>query len=64
MYTWQPGMTWLLRHPPDTLLISGTISVEHFEQDMAAASVEFDAETMADLDAIAAATSGSQPPRP
>lgn len=60
----QVGLAWLLRHSSDTLLIPGTTSVGHLEQNLAAASVELDAGTMADLDAIGASTASGRPPRP
>lgn len=52
----QVGLAWLLGHSPDTLLIPGTTSMEHLEENVAAASTVLDAETMADLDAIGAST--------
>ena len=55
----QVGLAWLLRHAPNTLLIPGTTSVEHLEQNLAAASVELDGEAMAVLDAVGAATAGT-----
>ena len=60
----QVGLAWLLRHASNTLLIPGTTNVEHLEQNLAAGSVELDAEAMADLDAIGASTAGDRPPRP
>ena len=60
----QVGLAWLLGHSSNTLLIPGTTNVEHLEQNLAAASVELDAEAMADLDAIGASTAGGRPPRP
>ena len=59
----QVGLAWLLRHAPNTLLIPGTTNVEHLEQNLAAASVALDQETMADLDAIGAPTAGDRPSR-
>lgn len=59
----QVGLAWLLRHSPNTLLIPGTTSAEHLEQNLAAASVELDEAAMADLDAIGAPTADSLPPR-
>lgn len=59
----QVGLAWLLRHSPNTLLIPGTTSVEHLEQNLAAASVELDDEAMADLDAIGAPTAAGWSPR-
>ncbi len=52
----QVGLAWLLRHAPNTLLIPGTTSLEHLEENLAAAAVVLDAEAMADLDAIGAST--------
>ena len=57
----QVGLAWLLRHSSDTLLIPGTTNVEHLRENLTAGSLEFDAETMADLDAIGASTVGSWP---
>jgi pyridoxine 4-dehydrogenase len=45
----QVGLAWLLAHAPQTLLIPGTRSVAHLEQNLAAGDVELDAETMATL---------------
>ncbi len=59
----QVGLAWLLRHSPNILLIPGTTSIEHLEQNLAAASVELDKEVMADLDALGAPTANTQPPR-
>ena len=50
----QVGLAWLLRHAPNILLIPGTASVEHLEQNLAIASVELDEEAMAEFDAIGA----------
>ena len=59
----QVGLAWLLRHAPNTLLIPGTTSIEHLEQNLAAAFVELDEEAMADLDALGAPTASTPPPR-
>ncbi|TWP33898.1 oxidoreductase [Leekyejoonella antrihumi] len=48
----QVGLAWLLAHDPHTLLIPGTSSVQHLEDNLATADVHLDAETMATLDAI------------
>lgn len=56
----QVGLAWLLRHAPNTLLIPGTTSIKHLEQNLAAASVVFDDDAMADLDALEPATVGHQ----
>ena len=42
----QVALAWLLRHSPATLLIPGTSSVEHLEQNVAAASLRLDADDM------------------
>ena len=59
----QVGLAWLLRHLPNILLIPGTTSIEHLEQNLAAAFVELDDQIMAELDALGAPTAGTQPPR-
>lgn len=48
----QVGLAWLLRHAPNVLLIPGTTSIAHLEQNVAAGSVELSAQQMARLDAI------------
>lgn len=57
------GLAWLLRHAPNILLIPGTTSIDHLEQNLAAASVKLDEEAMADLDALGAPTASTLPPR-
>ena len=47
----QVGLAWLLAHAPETMLIPGTRSVAHLEENLAAGDVELDAETMATLGA-------------
>ena len=47
----QVGLAWLLAHAPQTLLIPGTRSVAHLEENLAAGDVALDAETMATLGA-------------
>lgn len=47
----QVGLAWLLAHAPQTLLIPGTRSVGHLEENLAAGDVALDAETMATLGA-------------
>ena len=49
----QVGLAWLLAHAPNTLLIPGTGSVEHLEENVAAGSIALDASTMSALDALA-----------
>jgi pyridoxine 4-dehydrogenase len=50
----QIGLAWLLAHDPGTLLIPGTSSPAHLEDNIATASVRLDPATMNDLDALAA----------
>lgn len=50
----QVGLAWVLRSCPNGLIIPGTTSVAHLEQNIAAGSLELDAATMARLNAIAA----------
>ena len=51
----QIGLAWLLAHDPHILLIPGTSSLEHLNENVAAADVRLDAATMAALDGLAAA---------
>lgn len=48
----QVGLAWLLHHSPNTLIIPGTTSIDHLEQNVAAGSVELSPEQMARLDGI------------
>lgn len=48
----QVGLAWLLQHAPNTLLIPGTASIAHLEENVAAGDLRFDAETMAALDSV------------
>lgn len=50
----QVGLAWLLARAPNTALIPGTASIEHLEQNVAAASVTLDEDAIADLDAVVA----------
>jgi len=50
----QVGLAWLLAHDPHTLLIPGTSSLNHLEENVATADVHLDAETMTTLDGLAA----------
>ncbi|GLZ48458.1 oxidoreductase [Actinomycetospora sp. NBRC 106375] len=45
----QVGLAWLLAHAPETLLIPGTRSVAHLEENVAAGGLLLDAEAMAEL---------------
>ena len=49
----QVGLAWLLGHAPNVLLIPGTGSVAHLEQNVAAGEVHLDAATTATLDHLA-----------
>jgi aryl-alcohol dehydrogenase-like predicted oxidoreductase len=48
----QVALAWLLARSPRTLLIPGTASVAHLEENMAAADVRLDAEDLAALEAV------------
>lgn len=50
----QVGLAWLLGHAPNTLLIPGTSSIAHLEQNLTIGALELDAEATAALDAVAA----------
>ena len=52
----QVALAWLLHRSPNVLLIPGTSSLGHLRENLAAAELELDAETMKELDAIGAAT--------
>ena len=49
----QVGLAWLLTRAPHVLLIPGTGSVGHLEENVAAGDVVLDARTLAELDALA-----------
>lgn len=48
----QVGLAWLLHHAPNVLLIPGTTSIAHLEQNVAAGSIALDADQVARLDAL------------
>ncbi|GAB7067269.1 aldo/keto reductase [Mycobacterium hodleri] len=48
----QVGLAWLLAHAPNTLLIPGTRSVDHLEDNLAAGTLSLSAEHLAQLDAV------------
>jgi pyridoxine 4-dehydrogenase len=48
----QVGLAWLLAHSPNTLLIAGTRSIGHLEENLGAGDVVLDAEALARLDAV------------
>lgn len=47
----QVGLAWLLQHDPHVLLIPGTSSLQHLEQNLAVADVDLGADDVAELDA-------------
>jgi aryl-alcohol dehydrogenase-like predicted oxidoreductase len=48
----QVGLAWLLAHAPNTLLIPGTRSIAHLEENIGAADVALSADVIARLDAV------------
>ena len=48
----QVALSWLLNHSPNILLIAGTSSVAHLEENMKAAGIVLDAEDIDELDGI------------
>jgi aryl-alcohol dehydrogenase-like predicted oxidoreductase len=48
----QVGLAWLLAHAPNTLLIPGTRSIAHLEENIGAADVALSADAIARLDAV------------
>ena len=50
----QVGLAWLLAHDPHILLIPGTSSLKHLNENVATADVTLNADAMAALDALAA----------
>jgi len=48
----QVGLAWLLAHAPNTLLIPGTRSIAHLEENLGAGDVALDAAAIARLDAV------------
>lgn len=50
----QVGLAWLLAHSPNTLLIPGTRSIGHLEENIGAADVTLDAAALERLDAVSA----------
>jgi pyridoxine 4-dehydrogenase len=51
----QVALAWLLQRSPAMLLIPGTSSLDHLNQNLAAADLDLPADVLADLDAIGAA---------
>ena len=52
----QLGLAWLLEHQPNILLIPGTTSMSHLQENIASASLSFGADVLLALDALGAAT--------
>jgi pyridoxine 4-dehydrogenase len=50
----QVALAWALSAAPNVLLIPGTSSVQHLEENIAVADIEFDQETLEQLNAVAA----------
>jgi pyridoxine 4-dehydrogenase len=50
----QVGLAWLLAHAPNVLLIAGTKSIGHLEENLGAGDVVLDADQIARLDAVTA----------
>jgi len=50
----QIALAWALSVAPNVLLIPGTSSVQHLEENLAVADVELDGETREQLNAVAA----------
>ena len=48
----QVALAWLLQRAPNILLIPGTSSIAHLDENMAAAAITLPAEMVARLDAI------------
>ena len=55
----QVGLAWLLAHAPNTLLIAGTRSIAHLEENIGAGNVTLSAEAIARPDAVT--TPGADP---
>lgn len=53
----QVGLAWLLGHSPNVLLIAGTGSVKHLEENIASGSITLSASMIAELDDIPSETS-------
>lgn len=48
----QVGLAWLLHTAPNLLLIPGTSSVAHLEENVAAAELELDEQAIEEIDAL------------
>jgi pyridoxine 4-dehydrogenase len=57
----QVGLAWLLAHAPTTLLIPGTGSIAHLEENLGAGDVTLSADALGRLDAITAPGTSAMP---
>jgi pyridoxine 4-dehydrogenase len=57
----QVALAWILAHAPNTLLIPGTRSIAHLEENVGAADVALSADAMARLDAVSTPNSTQHP---
>jgi pyridoxine 4-dehydrogenase len=48
----QVGLAWLLAHAPNTLLIAGTSSIDHLQENLRAGDLTLSADQLAELDAV------------
>ena len=55
----QLGLSWLLKHRPNILLIPGTADLNHLEENLASGSVVLDDDVMAELDSLSATSKPS-----
>lgn len=56
----QVGLAWLLAHAPTTLLIPGTRSIAHLEENIGAGDIVLSADALERLDAVTAPGAGPQ----
>jgi hypothetical protein len=57
----QVGLAWLLAHAPTTLLIPGTRSIAHLEENVGVGDVALTADQMTRLDAVTAPGTSTMP---
>ena len=57
----QVGLAWLLAHAPNTLLIAGTRSINHLEENIGVGDIVLSADEIARLDSVS--TPNADPPR-
>ncbi len=58
----QVGLAWLLAHAPNTLLIPGTRSIAHLEENVGTANLVLSADALARLDAVTTPEASPLPP--